>query len=296
MDTDDLKQWLSEAGVARFGIIDAEPVGAGAEAMYAHWLSAGRAGAMAFAARYGDVRSNPQMLLDGNAARSLTVCLFAYPSAPANENPASQHIAEYALGMDYHIAVRTRLMPVAGKITENFGGEARVCVDTAPLRERLWATRAGLGFVGRNNMLTVPGVGAHFVIGTIVTSHHFAERTLPRHGRCGACRRCVDACPTGAITGNGDIETHKCLAYRTIEDPEVRGAVEGRLFGCDICRRVCPHHHPGRNAADMLTNTPLPELTPRPAITALTPENWAALTRGQARRLLRDTALGRKRR
>lgn len=251
---------LKAAGCTRYAVVEACPVGPWGQDIYDNWLQAGQHGVMAYAAEYREVRNNPQLLLrtpdnpDAWAA-SLLICLFPYPSSPAGASPLSQHIAEYALCEDYHRLLKRNLAPVAAMID----GYARVVTDTAPLRERYWAARAGLGFIGLNHMLTVAGSGAHFLIATIVTdlpandlAEIFGVRQTPLlpesaarvPDACYNCRRCVSACPQGCLSQ--PCNTLDCISYLTIEATGAASRIiDGHIYGCDECRRACPHHKPG---------------------------------------------------
>lgn len=254
---------ISDTGIYTFGIADAAPVDEQARLIYSHWIEQGRHGSMHYMERYSDIRLDPRMLLPGTA--SVICCAIPYHS-PQSEQASG--IAAYALGSDYHEVVRSILSGVATRITDIFGGSTRVCVDTAPLRERYWAARAGLGTIGLNNQLIVPGAGSYFFLGEILTTAHFTPTPPLDRELCNACMRCVRACPTGALKPDGSCDTSRCLSYLTIEH---RGELppgtdlHGHLYGCDECARACP-----------LNSTPPPttidELKPRPEVLSLTPE------------------------
>lgn len=281
------------AGASHAGVVPAEAVSDADWQCLESWRTAGRHADMAYMERYDDVRRNPRLLLapDGPEARSLVVCLFNYNHG--NAPMAGPRVAEYARGLDYHIVLRQRLQTVCQAIA-GMGGTARVCVDSAPLRERYWAQRAGLGHVGRNGQLTVPGEGAGFVIATVVTDLDLGGASHPAvdvDTFCGSCRRCVDACPAHALDGTGSVDARRCLSYLTIESKEDVPAdtpLCGQIFGCDICRRVCPH------AANAPVSQ-IEEFAPRQALMALTTADWQAMTAGDFRRLSRGTPLQRTR-
>lgn len=239
---------LAEAGVYSWACLRAEPVEAPARELYERWIAAGRHGSMDYMARYDEVRSDPRRLLtddEGGPARSLLVSLFSYGSPDELPERSAPRIADYALGRDYHNVLRKQLRSALRLIEECSGYKGRICIDSAPLRERYWAARAGLGFVARNNQLTVPGVGAHFFIATIVTAAELPERLGPHRGaHCpDGCRVCLEACPTGALKADGSCDTRRCVAYLTTErhePPEASLSLAGNIVGCDCCRRVCP--------------------------------------------------------
>lgn len=228
--------------------------------LYNSWLGRGAHAGMEYMERYGDIRRDPAMLLDG--ARSILCCAFPYAQSRDNR---SALFADYAVGDDYHEVLRRRLTPVAEMMQALApGSQTRICVDTAPLRERYWACRAGLGLIGLNNQLIVPGIGSKVFLAEILWTAP-ADYGTPLPGDCGRCGACVKACPGQALDGKGSINCSRCLSYLTIEH---RGelpawvALPGRIYGCDICQDVCPHN---RHAADAL-----PEFRPRPSIQDLT--------------------------
>ncbi len=237
-----LAEWLTrERGIASYGVARAMPVEDAEVQRYRRWIAAGHHGAMDYLGRYDEVRSDPRLLLDG--ARSLVVCAFPYLPSTLR-NPSLPHIAAYAYGADYHDVVRARLRDAARDIASKYGGEWRVCVDTAPLRERYWAVKAGVGFIGRNQQLIVPGVGSYVFIGTLVTTLEIGSSnpcTLSC-GDCGACRR---VCPGQALTADGGMDARRCLSYLTIEyrgELPAGTRLHNTLYGCDRCQQVCPHN------------------------------------------------------
>jgi epoxyqueuosine reductase len=177
-------------------------------------------------------------------AKSVVAVARAVPATgPGN-------VAAYARGEDYHRVVRRHLKAVADDLERLApkGAHFRVCVDTAPLLEREIAVRAGLGFIGKNGMLIVPGVGSHVVLGEILTDVTLAPSASPFTGgadRCGSCTACLEACPTQAFVAPRVLDSARCLSYLTIEKrgpftPAEEAGLGGRLFGCDDCQDVCP--------------------------------------------------------
>ena len=241
----------ADAGAARLGIAAAGTVDPEAAAIYDRWIAAGHHASMTYLERYADIRLSPQLLLPGT--RTLLVCAFPYYT----DEPLRLPIALYARGRDYHEVVRERLLQLSQAVTSRWGGETRACVDTAPLRERYWAVRSGLGFTGINNQLIVPGIGSYVFIGTLLWTVGVTPDN-PCSDRCMQCMRCVSACPAGAINPDGSaIRAERCLSYLTIEH---RGDLPpdtdlcGHLYGCDECQRVCPHN-------TTVTPTPSPTST-----------------------------------
>lgn len=280
-------EFFEGSGVIRHAVADITPVDSVSQALYERWLAEGCQGGMDYLSRYPDIRTDPAQLLEG--ARSIVCCAIPYPN-PNHLPPRKARIAAYALGDDYHEVVRERLTAVATRIEKAYGGYTRVCVDTAPLRERYWARKSGLGIIGLNNHLIIPGIGSCFFLGEILTTVRL-EPTLPDlPADCGRCGRCVRACPTGALRPDGSVDARRCLSYLTIEHrgelPEGTD-LHGCLYGCDICASVCPHNAGAAQA-------PVPEeLMPRPALLNLTVEEAAQLTQEQFSALFRRSAIKR---
>lgn len=257
-----------------------EVVEADAVEQFRAWLQAGKHGSMSYLEKYSDLRTDPKTLLDG--ARSMVCVAFPY----FTDEPIKLPISLYARGRDYHEEVRERLLEYAKLLPP---GEVRVCVDTAPLRERYWAARAGLGFIGRNNQLIIPGLGSYFFLGFILTTAELpAEVSGIEHGAdgCGTCRKCVDSCPGRCIPADGSaIDARCCLSYITIEH---RGPLPEELqlptlYGCDVCQRVCPYNRSCRptNIAAFHPSQQLAELTAA-EVAELTPERFREIFRHSA--------------
>jgi len=303
----DIRREVFAVGAYACGVVRAMPVTAEAVARYEEWLADGNAGNMDYLGRYGEVRRDPRLLLDGEGARTLIVTLFAYQD---NVHPAEgvPYIAHYALGQDYHDVLRRRLKTVIGQLRPRFGGKWRVCVDSAPLMERYWAARAGLGVIGDNGCLIVPGVGANFFIATIVTTAQMpTDDPVEGTSHCLGCGRCVRACPTGALRGDGSVDARRCISYLTIEshdDIPANIPTGNTLYGCDVCRRACPlaccktdigqgrqleHSEHSENSESSEhsavstsgkfaeTMTVLPEFTPDSRLLSMTVADWRAL-------------------
>ena len=267
-DKEALRRLCIEAGACAAGFARIQPVSDEAVAIYDGWLASGRHGTMAYMANYAEIRRNPALLLDGEA-RTLISCAFTYTSPGWAR---SSLFADYALGSDYHEVLRKALAPVAARLEEISPG-TRICVDTAPLRERYWAQQAGIGFIGLNNQLIVPGVGSCVFLAEILWSGEVSPDE-PMERNCGTCHACVRACPGNALDGAGGLDARRCLSYLTIEHRGELPAdlrLPGRIYGCDICRDVCPLGHGDRPVYV------LPELRPRQSILDLTVADIKAL-------------------
>ncbi len=221
---------------------------------YLEWLGQGRHGEMAWMAREDAVRRrlDPSEALPGG--RTLVVATIGYARAPdleagdetAHGSPARATIARYAAGRDYHRVFEERLAHLEDVIRERFpSAETRPYVDYGPVMEREHAQRAGLGWIGKNTMLIHPALGSWSLIGEVLTTAEIPPDPPFEADRCGTCSRCIEACPTRAITGPRELDARLCISYLTIElrgpIPEaLQPAIGNRVFGCDICQEVCP--------------------------------------------------------
>lgn len=241
-----------ELGAYRCGFALAQKVSGEAAALYRRWIDAGCHGEMAYCAKYLDERDDPRLLLDG--ARTVISCAFPY----AARRPGP--IASYAYGEDYHYWVKDRLKHLGQWVEENYGGSTRACVDTAPIRERYWAQQAGIGFVGVNNQLIIPGAGSRFFLGELLWTGA-VDPDEPCTLTCGGCQACVRACPGSALDGLGGCDARRCVSYLTIEHrgPLPAGAnLGGMLYGCDACLDACPH---GGQASRVISDGAISELS-----------------------------------
>jgi epoxyqueuosine reductase len=237
-------------GFHAFGVADAcQPLGPEFLA-YESYVANGYHGEMSYVANFAEVRKqvNTAAILDG--ARSVVCLAFRYarPEIPVAdpENKSLVHgIARYAHGRDYHNSLRKKLQKLAAFVRSLAPDvQARAMIDTAPVLERAWAMRAGLGFIGKNGMLITPGQGSYSLLGEVVTTLELPP-DQPMRERCGSCTRCLDACPTQAFAQPFVLDARSCLAYLTIElrdsiEIALRSKVGEHLFGCDVCQEVCP--------------------------------------------------------
>lgn len=300
MKTAEIKELLAGAGVYHSAIAEVSPVDAAAVEAYRAWIASGMHGSMTYLEKYDDLRSDPRLLLEG--ARSVVSCAFSYFWG-GNGGCSGKHLykemdgklvwAEYALGDDYHDVVRARLSAVAQTITERTGAECRVCVDTAPLRERYWAVKSGLGFIGLNNQLIIPGAGSRFFLGEILTTLDLEPDRQSGPVSCEGCGKCVAACPGKALRADGDgrvrLDARRCLSYLTIE---LRGELPedvrlGRhIYGCDECQRVCPHNR-------MSPLSEIEEFRPRKEILELSAQRIAEMSQEEFSSIFRRSAIKR---
>lgn len=231
-----------ELGFHRMGVAAAEPLTLEGERLL-RWLAAGRHGAMQYMETTAQVRVDVRHAGMLPSARSVVVLATAYARAETPRGPSPGRVARYAQGRDYHNVLTKRAQKLA-QLLRAEAHEVRVGVDSLPLFERAWAQRAGLGFIGKNCCLIIPGLGSHVLLSLLVTSAELPA-DAPIKERCGACRACLDACPTRAFVGPRELDARRCISYLTIEQrgpiPEdLREGVGNWLFGCDACQDVCP--------------------------------------------------------
>lgn len=268
MNSQDIIRLLAEAGACAAGVCRAAPVASGEKERLLRWLTRGCNGTMDYLRRNSAAAFNTEALLEGT--HSIICAAFNYmPAGPDDRNAL---FADYARGADYHKALKKRLKPVARFLEEQVpGSRTRICVDTAPVRERYWAVAAGLGHCGRNGLLIVPGIGSKVFLAEILWTEAVEgaaepdSEQVPEVG-CVDCGACVRACPAGALDGLGGLDARKCLSYLTIEyGGELPSGLRlpGRIYGCDICQDVCPENRVERRE-------PLPEFQQHPAVEALT--------------------------
>jgi len=235
-DSAGIKARAVELGLDVCGITSAEP--AMQAAFYKEWIAEGKAGEMQWLAREPERRADPRVVLPG--ARSVIVAGLNYWQA---QPPGRGRVARYALGEDYHEVLLEKLEMLAEELVEA-GAGAKVYVDTGPVLEKPLAGRAGVGWQGKSTMLIHPKLGPWLLLGEILTTLEL-EADAPQRDHCGSCSRCIEACPTGAITAPYQLDARRCIAYLTIElkgsiPEELRPLIGDRVYGCDECLDVCP--------------------------------------------------------
>jgi epoxyqueuosine reductase len=289
MTSDEVKRLARECGFELAGIARAEPL-VEDNRRYLDWVERGMAGAMGYLTdRRAQVRTDPKLLLA--SARTIISVGKQYngPELRSTEwsNAEAGWISRYAWGADYHHVVRRGLERLVGQLPG--GQDYKICVDTAPLLERSYAREAGLGWIGKNTCLINQEIGSWFFLGEVVTSIEI-EPDAPPPDRCGTCTRCIDACPTQAITGQGyEVDARRCISYFTIElrssvPEEMRANMGQHVFGCDICQDVCPW-----NREAPLTSEP--SFAPRHFAPPL--DQLAALSEEEFRELYADSPVQR---
>jgi len=275
------------------GFLDCAVVSAGAleeeQTCLTRWTDEGMHGTMEYMARNMDKRLDPRLLVEG--ARTLVIVLHNYYSPEQSADPEAPIISRYARGKDYHQVIKNKLHELLRFIqTEITPCHGRAFTDSAPILERAWARRAGLGWIGKNSMLIHPRYGSYFFIGELIIDAEIPPEPMTEiPDRCGTCTRCIDACPTRAIITPRIIDARRCISYQTIElrgdqDPALTPLFRNRLFGCDICQEVCPwnrkatpHHEPAFH--------------PLPGLLQLTRTDWDTMSEEQFNDMFRESPL-----
>lgn len=249
-------------------------------------------GTMQYMENYFDLRVDPSRLVPG--ARSVITLLMNY--FPSVQQPMeTPRIAKYAYGKDYHDVIRVKLKQLLENMRSVIGDiDGRGFVDSAPVLERAWAVRSGLGWVGKNGNLLHPRAGSFFFIATLIIDLELDYDTPFAGDYCGTCRRCIEACPTDAIQEGRVVDGSKCISYFTIElkDQLIPDDMQGRwddwAFGCDTCQDVCPWNRFARPGTEQ-------DFTPLPEILNFRTRDWEELTEEAFRDIFRHSAIKRTR-
>ncbi|WPV64942.1 tRNA epoxyqueuosine(34) reductase QueG [Chitinophaga sp. LS1] len=253
------------------------------------WLNKGMHGNMKYMENHFDKRIDPRKLVD-NARSVITLLLNYYPSE--QQVPDAPRISKYAYGKDYHEVIKAKLNTLLARMQETMGEvSGRGFVDSAPVLERAWAQKSGLGWLGKNGNLIHKQAGSFFFIATLITDVELVYDN-PVGDYCGSCTKCLDACPTGALVAPGVVDGSRCISYYTIELKELlipekmQGQFDNWMFGCDTCQDVCPWNRfskPNQTA----------EFTPIPEILNFSTKDWEELTEEEFRRIFKHSPMKR---
>ena len=272
-------------GIASATVLESE------SALVEQWLDEGHEGEMSYLTRNKEKRYDPRLLVEGT--KSIVTVLYNYYPKLQIGNGEHFKIAKYAYGADYHDVLKRKLRQLLERIETQTGklDGVRVFVDSAPVLDRAWAVRCGLGFVGKNTTLIHPKKGSFFFIGHLFLPVALAETGQELTNRCGRCTKCLDACPTHALEAPFHIDARKCISYLTIEykgsladmDPDT---FKGWMYGCDICQDVCPYN---RFALPNLE----PEFQPSERLMAMHEDDWKHLSEADFKALFKHSAVQR---
>jgi epoxyqueuosine reductase len=275
-------------GFSACGFAKAEPVSEEVAATLDRWTEMGYHAEMGYMERNRDLRLDPTLLVPG--CRTLIVVALNYYPKQVLPREGYQ-IAYYAYGKDYHRVVKDKLHQLLAYIkTLAPEVEGRAFCDTAPLLERYWAVKAGLGFVGLNRQLIIPGKGSYFFLGVLAVNMDLESEPHDMPLSCGGCKRCLLACPTRALTRDG-IDCRRCLSYLTIEHrgpipEEMAHKLGRRIYGCDTCQQVCPHNKNAESTEETAFDMSA-------EVAALTSEDWREMSPERYKELFKHSAMER---
>jgi epoxyqueuosine reductase len=254
------------------------------------WLKKGMHGEMKYMENHFDKRLDPRLLVDG--AKSVISLGLNYYSNRLQTDPLAPKISKYAYGADYHEVIKDKLKQLLQIINEKIGEVGgRAFVDSAPVLDKAWAQRSGLGWIGKNANLISKQAGSFFFLAELIVDIELEYDFEPTADHCGTCTRCIDACPTDAIVGPYVVDGSKCISYLTIElkneiPQEFKGKMDNWMFGCDICQDVCPW-----NRFSVLNNEPA--FTPRPELLDLDRNDLQEITADVFQKVFKNSAVKR---
>ena len=284
-----IKEKALELGFADCGFSKAESLPDDA-ARLREWLNADYHARMGYMANHFEKRCDPTLLVEG--ALSVISLLYNYYTDKKQKDPAAPVISKYAYGKDYHFVMKQKMNQLFDFIqSQHPEAEGRVFVDSAPVLDRAWARKAGLGWIGKNSCLISRNSGSFVFIGEIILNLELDYNQVPEGDFCGSCNRCIEACPTQAILDHRTLDSKRCISYQTIENkgeisPELEGKLSGRIFGCDICQDVCPW-----NRKTVLHTEP--EFEPSSGLLDLSAEQWSQLDKEKYRELFANSPVER---
>ena len=268
-----LKGKAQELGFISVGVSKAEELTEEAPRLE-KWLKERMHGEMRYMEGHFEKRLDPRKLVPGT--KSVVSLLFNYHNPEVNSREGEFKISQYAVGTDYHFVLKRKLKELLKMMKAEWGDvDGRVFVDSAPVLERVWAAKSGLGWIGKNSLLLSKKKGSYFFTAEMMLDVEF-EYDMPVADHCGSCTNCIDACPTGAIIQPYVVDGSKCISYFTIElkgaIPEpMAGRFDNWIFGCDVCQEVCPWNRHSTITAEK-------EFDPNPGLLEMKKSDWVDLT------------------
>ncbi|MCR9227319.1 MAG: tRNA epoxyqueuosine(34) reductase QueG [Flavobacteriaceae bacterium] len=252
------------------------------------WLKQNMHGQMQYMENHFDKRLDPTKLVEGSKS-VISLLLNYFPCEEQNSD--SYKISKYAYGMDYHFVIKDKLKSLLHFIQEEIGEvHGRAFVDSAPVLDKAWAAKSGLGWIGKNSNLLTQQVGSFYFIAELIVDLDLAYDT-PVTDHCGTCTACIDACPTEAIVQPYVVDGSKCISYLTIElkneiPSEFDGKLDDWMFGCDVCQDVCPWNRFSKSHSEPLFN-------PNPDLLSLTKKDWEEITEDVFKKIFKKSAVKR---
>jgi epoxyqueuosine reductase len=254
------------------------------------WLNKGMHGEMRYMENYFDKRLDPRLLVDG--AKSVISLGLNYYTDTIQLDSSAPKISKYAYGADYHSVIKEKLKQLLEIINQKIGEVGgRAFVDSAPVLDKAWAKKAGMGWVGKNTNLISKKAGSFFFLAELIVDRELEYDIEPTADHCGSCTRCIDACPTDAIVGPYVVDGSRCISYLTIElkneiPQEFKGKMDNWMFGCDICQDVCPW-----NRFSVINSEPA--FTPHPELQGLNKQDWEDITTDVFQKVFKNSAVKR---
>jgi len=252
------------------------------------WLKNNMHGEMSYMENHFDKRLDPTKLVDDSKS-VISLLLNYYPQETQTDN--TYKLSKYAYGTDYHYVIKDKLKSLLNFIQEEIGEvHGRAFVDSAPVLDKAWAAKSGLGWIGKHSNLLTQQVGSFYFIAELIVDLEL-EYDLPTTDHCGTCTKCIDACPTQAITAPFVVDGSKCISYFTIElkeniPTEFKGKFDDWMFGCDICQDVCPWNRFSKPHSEPLFN-------PHPKLLSMTKKDWEEITEDVFKKIFKDSAVKR---
>ena len=253
-----------------------------------NWLNQNHHGEMKYMENHFDKRLNPTLLVD-DAKSVISLLLNYYPSEIQNTD--SYKISKYAYGQDYHFVIKEKLQELLQTIHTEIGEvSGRAFVDSAPVLDKAWAAKSGLGWIGKNSNLLTQQVGSFYFIAELIVDLDL-EYDYATTDHCGTCTACIDACPTEAIVSPYVVDGSKCISYFTIElkeniPQEMKGKMDDWIFGCDVCQDVCPWNRFSKSHNEPLFN-------PNPELLSMTKKDWEEITEDTFKKVFKNSAVKR---
>ena len=254
-----------------------------------HWLHNNMHGNMHYMENHFDKRLDPTLLVEGS--KSVISLTYNYYTDAVQQDADAPKISKYAYGVDYHYVIKDKLNQLLEYIKDEIGDvHGRTFVDSAPIMEKAWAKKSGLGWIGKHSNLITQKVGSYYFIAELIVDLDLeVDHAVTDH--CGSCTACIDACPTQAITEPYKVDGSKCISYFTIElkeniPSEMKGQLDHWMFGCDVCQEVCPWNRFSKNHSEPLFN-------PNPKLLSMSKKDWEEITQETFNKVFKKSAVKR---